>query len=205
VGHSIGGMTILSFCRLSGELLGREISGLVLIDTTYTKPLKTMIASPLMRALEKPVLVPLLYLTMVLWPLVWLWSLSSYLAGTAHLVTRLTSFSRGVTRGQLDFGTWFTVKQRPSIVAKGLRAVLRWDESDVLREIRIPARVVVGDADRMTLPSASRAMADSMPMAELIVVRPAGHTGILEEGSAYGEAIAGLSMVDIGSLNRAAE
>jgi len=43
-GHSIGGMTLLTFCRLFPELLGTKIIGLVLINTTYTMPLNTVVA-----------------------------------------------------------------------------------------------------------------------------------------------------------------
>jgi pimeloyl-ACP methyl ester carboxylesterase len=40
-GHSIGGMTLRTFCRLFPELLGPKVAGLVLINTTYTMPLNT--------------------------------------------------------------------------------------------------------------------------------------------------------------------
>jgi alpha/beta hydrolase family protein len=63
VGHSIGGMTILTFCRLFPGLLGREVAGIVLVNTTYTMPLNTAFAGGLLGVLRSPVLVPLLYLT----------------------------------------------------------------------------------------------------------------------------------------------
>jgi pimeloyl-ACP methyl ester carboxylesterase len=50
VGHSIGGMTILTFCRLFPALLGREVAGIVLVNTTYTMPLNTILAGGLLRA-----------------------------------------------------------------------------------------------------------------------------------------------------------
>ena len=70
VGHSIGGMAILTFCRLFPETLGREVAGIALVNTTYTMPLNTVLAGGLLRALRWPVLVPLLYVTVALWPLV---------------------------------------------------------------------------------------------------------------------------------------
>ncbi len=51
VGHSIGGMTIQTLARDHPELFGREVVGVVLLNTTYTNPLKTMILPRLMQAL----------------------------------------------------------------------------------------------------------------------------------------------------------
>jgi hypothetical protein len=41
VGHSIGGMINLTFCRLYPELVGSQIAGIAQLDTTYTNPVKT--------------------------------------------------------------------------------------------------------------------------------------------------------------------
>lgn len=41
VGHSIGGMINLTFCRLYPDLLGSQVAGIVQEDTTYTNPVKT--------------------------------------------------------------------------------------------------------------------------------------------------------------------
>jgi pimeloyl-ACP methyl ester carboxylesterase len=41
LGHSIGGMITLTFCRLFPEALGSRVRGLALVQTTYTKPVRT--------------------------------------------------------------------------------------------------------------------------------------------------------------------
>src|SRR5947209_17517989 len=69
VGHSIGGMINLTFCRLFPELLGREVAGIVQLDTTYTNPVKTTNHSRLSQALQKPVAEPLLHTMIALSPL----------------------------------------------------------------------------------------------------------------------------------------
>jgi pimeloyl-ACP methyl ester carboxylesterase len=117
-------------------------------------------------------------------------NLQSYLNGSSHLVNRLTSFSRAVSRGQLDFGAWFTVKAKPSVAAKGLLAALRWDEAATLSRLTVPTRVITADADRITLPGAAKHMHRTVPTSDLVRIAPAGHTGLLEEGRAYSEAIA---------------
>ena len=41
VGHSIGGMILLTYCKLFHAALGTRVRGLVLAHTTYTNPVKT--------------------------------------------------------------------------------------------------------------------------------------------------------------------
>ena len=56
----------------------------------------------LLRAVQRPLLEPLLHLTIWLSPIVWAMNWLSYLNGTAHLVTLFTGFAGDQTRGQLD-------------------------------------------------------------------------------------------------------
>lgn len=72
LGHSMGGMILLTFCRLFPESLGDRVAGLVLVDTSYTNPLKTAIFSKFLVPLQKPLIEPLLHLTTALSPLLWL-------------------------------------------------------------------------------------------------------------------------------------
>jgi pimeloyl-ACP methyl ester carboxylesterase len=190
VGHSIGGMTMLTFCRRYPALLGSKVKGLVLIDTTFTTPLRTTVGAGFLTGLQKPAAKAFLHLNRLLWPIVWWMNWQSYLNGTSHLVTRLMSFSREVTRGELDFATRFTATQHPGVVAKGLLATLDWDESSTLERISVPTTVIVGKEDRLTVPRASRHMAKTVPLGKLSEITPAGHSGIVEEGDAYAAAIA---------------
>ena len=103
VGHSIGGMILLTFCRVFPEALGQRVAGLVLAHTTYKNPVRTTRMASLYTMLEKPVIIPLTYLTIALWPLVWLMDIMSYLNGSAHRSTRRSSFAGTETPGQVDF------------------------------------------------------------------------------------------------------
>jgi pimeloyl-ACP methyl ester carboxylesterase len=190
VGHSIGGMMMLTLVRLHPDLFRHKVNGMVLMDTTHTWPLNTVMAGGLLRLLRWPIIEPLLLLTVLLSPLVWLTNLQSYLNGTSHIVNRITSLSHAVTRGQLEFGSKYNIKDKPSVIAKGLRAVLRWDETDTPATIPVPIRVIAGDADRLTKPEASVQISEMAPDADLVEISPAGHNGLLEEGVGYGAAIA---------------
>jgi pimeloyl-ACP methyl ester carboxylesterase len=190
VGHSIGGMMMLTLVRLHPDLFRHKVNGMVLMDTTHTWPLNTVMAGGLLRLLRWPIIEPLLLLTVLLSPLVWLTNLQSYLNGTSHIVNRITSLSHAVTRGQLEFGSKYNIKDKPSVIAKGLRAVLRWDETDTPATIPVPIRVIAGDADRLTKPEASVQISEMAPDADLVEISPAGHNGLLDEGVGYGAAIA---------------
>jgi pimeloyl-ACP methyl ester carboxylesterase len=192
VGHSIGGMMMLTLARQHPELLGSKINGMVFVDTTHTWPLDSVMAGGLLKLLRWPVVEPLLLLTQLFWPLIWLSNLQSYLNGTSHIVNRITSLSRGVTRGQLDFGSRFNVKDKPNVIAKGLRAVLRWNEERTPPALAVPVRVIAGDADRLTKPEAGLALSRLAPDADFVTISPAGHNGLLEEGGQYAAAIAQL-------------
>jgi pimeloyl-ACP methyl ester carboxylesterase len=63
LGHSIGGMIILTFCQLFPAALGTRVAGLVLVHTTYTNPVRMTKLAGLTTMLERPVIVPLLHLT----------------------------------------------------------------------------------------------------------------------------------------------
>jgi pimeloyl-ACP methyl ester carboxylesterase len=192
VGHSIGGMMILTLCRLHPDLLSRKVTGIVLLNTAHTSPFKSSAGGALLRLLRWPLIEPLLILTIILWPLAWLMNWLGFVNGTSNIVNRLTSATGGITRGQFDFATRFNVKARPSVVAKGLPAVLRWDESNTPARIAVPTRVVAADADRLTLPQAAIEMAQPIPDGEVVGISSAGHLGPIEQGEQYSEAIAGL-------------
>jgi len=66
---------------------------MVLVNTARSMPPDTLLDGGLLRALPSPVLVPLLYLRVLLWPLVWAMSRKSRLDGSAHEIIGWTAFS----------------------------------------------------------------------------------------------------------------
>ena len=164
VGHSIGGMITLTFCKEFPERLGTRVAGLVLVHTTYTNPVRTTQMAGLYTAIEKPVLIPLMYLTIALWPLVWLMNWMSYFNGSAHRSTHKSSFSGNETRGQLDFAARFMPHGRPDVLARGMLGMIAYDATEVLPGIKVPTLVVVGDKDTTTTPEAGEFIVSRSPM-----------------------------------------
>jgi len=74
-----------------------------------------------------------------------------------------------------------------------LADIVGFDARDLLRSIRIPTTVVVGDHDVMTPPAQSEALAAGIAGAELIILRGCGHMVMLERPAELDEAILSLA------------
>ena len=189
LGHSIGGMITLTFCRMFPEELGRRVSGLVLTHTTYTNPVRTVKGAPFLTAIETPVLKPLVYLTVALSPLVWLMNWMSYLNGSSHLATKRTSFGGAETWDQLDFAALFMAKASPAVLARGMLGMMRYDATETLEQIDVPALVIAGEIDPVCKPEASERMANDIPEAELRMLPRARHLGFIEHHAMFAESV----------------
>ncbi|MGE3818905.1 MAG: alpha/beta fold hydrolase [Isosphaeraceae bacterium] len=190
VGHSIGGMITLTYCEEYPQALGTRIAGLVLVHTTHTNPVRTTRMAWLLATLEKPVLIPLSYLTIGLWPLVWLMNWMSYFNGSAHRSTRNSSFAGNETWGQLDFVARFMPHARPDVLARGMLGMIAYDATEVLSRIHVPTLVVVGDKDSTTTPEAGEFIASRIPGAKLVTLSPAKHMGLIEHHDQFNQLVA---------------
>ncbi|HEX8569233.1 MAG TPA: alpha/beta hydrolase [Caulobacteraceae bacterium] len=190
VGHSIGGMTIQTLCALHPELLGDRIRGVVLLNTTHLRPVETTAASGLMKALWPVLLAPAAKLMIWLEPLFHLMAWQSYLSGQTHLAVRIGGFGRHVTRSQLEHTSLLTTKNRPGVQAKGDFAMMDWDVTHKLPDIRVPALVVTGDVDLLTKEEAGETIARLIPGARREKMEGCGHMGFYEYAPRYHEVIA---------------
>jgi pimeloyl-ACP methyl ester carboxylesterase len=189
LGHSIGGMITLTFCRLFPEALGSRVAGLALTHTTPTNPVRTTSGAAFYTAIEKPVLVPLMYLTIALSPLVWLMNWLNYRNGSAHLSTKRSSFGGTETWEQIDFGASFQPQASPAVLARGMLGMMRYDALETLARINIPALVVAGNKDSTTKPEASERIRAGIPAARLLTLAPAKHLGLVEHHEMYAKAV----------------
>lgn len=188
VGHSIGGMTIQTLARDHPDVVTRSVSGIVLLNTTYINPLRTIVLSSLMQGLRRPVIEPLMWIMILLQPLVWLSAWQGYFSGFAHVGNRL-GFGKHVTRSQLDHTALLPTRNSPAVQGHGNRAMFRWDATGALASCSVPVLVVGGDLDIVTKLEASRTIAADTPGAELMVVEGVNHMGFLERSDVYAQAI----------------
>ena len=180
LGHSIGGMIVLTYARLFPEMLKGRVAGLMIVHSTFTNPCRTARWAPLYTAIQKPILEPLCWLMIMLAPVVWLMNWMSYLNGSAHRSTSRTSFSGKETRGQLGFMTRYYIWAWPSVVARGFLGMFRYDATDALPRITTPTLVIAADRDEMCVPEAGKYMAHAMPHARMATIHEGRHCGLFE-------------------------
>jgi pimeloyl-ACP methyl ester carboxylesterase len=192
IGHSIGGMTMQTMVRDHPAALSR-VAGVVLLNTTYTNPLKTMILGRLLVTIQKPLLEPLMHLAVWLSPLVWISKWQSYLSGSVHAGMRL-GFGKYVTRTQLQHASLLATRSSPAIEAKGDLAMFHWDATSAMARFDKPVLVVGGDMDIVTKLEASEAITAQCPVAHLQVVEGVNHMGPMERSEIYNDAIAAFAV-----------
>ena len=193
VGHSIGGMVNLTFCRLFPQALGTQVAGIAQVDTSYTNPVKTTQNSQLSEALQKPVGEPVLHAMIWFSPLVRIMNWFSYQNGGLYLMNAKSGFAGSETRGQVDLISRYQVQSSPAVIARGTLGMFHWDASPVLPQIHVPVLILVGAQDTTTLPSASQHMHDTIPQSQLVSVSPSAHYGLLEQNVRFNEKIAEFS------------
>lgn len=190
VGHSIGGMINLTYCKLFPERLGREVAGIVQLNTTYTDPAKTTKNAESQVRLQNSIGEPVLHGTAALSPIVRVMNRLAYQSGLLHAYVASSSFAGTETRGQVDYAARAYAESSPAVVARGTLGMLHWDASDVLGRVSVPVLIVTADGDTTTLPGASEHMRAAIPNARLRTARPGAHLAVLERNREYNLAIA---------------
>ncbi|ORV14698.1 alpha/beta fold hydrolase [Mycobacterium celatum] len=175
VGHSMGGMTVLSHARQYPQHYGSRIVGAALISSAAEGVAK----SPLGEVLQNPALDAIRF--------------------TARSAPKLVHRGRHVARSLigpiLRAASYGDFNVSPSVVAfsqkmmhdtpiptmvEFLHALETHDETAALPTLgRIPTLIVCGDHDLLTPAEYSRKMASALPNCELIIVGRAGHLVLL--------------------------
>jgi pimeloyl-ACP methyl ester carboxylesterase len=178
-GHSMGGFTILTYCKVYFEKLS-GIKGIILEHTTYTNPTKTSILSRLLTTIQNPILKPLCWIMVALSPILWISKWMSYLNGNSLIMTRFLTFAGTQTGRQLDFATLLSTMAPPAITGRGVLGMFEYEATPVLNRIKVPTLVIGAAFDRLTKPEASITMNKSIPGSSLLLLSPAGHMGLIE-------------------------
>ena len=194
-GHSMGGMILLTFCRLFPQHLGTRVAGIGLVNTTFTNPVHTapVHTAPftnILRVLQKPLLEPILYLMIGLSPIVWVQTWLSYLNGTSHITGRFSSFAGRPTMGQLDYLMNRSARVAPSVLGRQMLGMMHYDATEVLEEIQIPTLIISANKDVATVVEASHYMHKQIENSELVVLAPSGHMSMMEQHEEFVEAVA---------------
>lgn len=179
VGHSVGGMIALQLCALRNEWLGSRIKGLVLCNTTYRPAYDTSIGGAVVSKIERVIRHPL-----------------DAIAGHHDRIERLrkivrpsdqiffavayAAFGPGASAKQIDFTYDMTADTSADVVFDLVKCYRDFDVTDVLSEVTVPALVLAGTHDRLTIAGASEYIAQHLPKADLRILDGCGHMTMLE-------------------------
>jgi pimeloyl-ACP methyl ester carboxylesterase len=185
VGHSIGGMIALQLCKARRELLGKRIKGLVLANTTYRPAAESFgiggaAVSRLERLTRRPMDVlgsqaaPIDRLRSVLPP-----------SDLFFLGVSLAAFGPSASASQVDLIYDMMSETATDVLFDLLKSYRHFDMRDFLTSVSIPALVIGGANDRLTLPDASVYLAEHLPQAKLELMERSGHMTMLEQHDAF--------------------
>ncbi len=185
IGHSMGTMIIMEYYRFFLRDNKTKVKAIVLSNPTYTNPLKTAIFAPLLKFLEKPLLVPSLYIQSLIPGVFKIMNILSYLNGSLHLSVAFTGFAGTQTRQELDFATKYGLKTPIKTVAQNTLSMLKYEVTDLLSEVSIPTQIIVATKDKMTKIEAGEFMSEKMPNTTLTIIQNASHMALLEKHDTY--------------------
>lgn len=177
VGHSMGGMTVLSHARQFPEQYGRRIIGAALISSAA----EGVTRSPLGEFLKNPALNAVRFTAKSAPKLIDRGrNVSRSLIGP---ILRAASFSDLQVSRSLDAFSQRMMNGTPISTLMGfLQALETHDETAGLWTLlKIPTLIACGDHDLLTPDEYSRLMAASLPQSELVIVEGASHLALLDK------------------------
>lgn len=184
VGHSMGGMTVLEFCRHFPHLLGDRVAGLILLNTTFTDALKTVVGAEVVGAIDRR-------LRRVLEGLLRDPRSSRVfrLRGDdlSWLLVRLFGFGPHASPSQVDHVRRLLAQFPSPPLIEIFRGMRDFDMTGALHTIGIPTLVVAGGDDRITTVKASERMAEEIPGATLEVLEDTGHMAMMERHERFND------------------
>ncbi|WP_158018944.1 alpha/beta fold hydrolase [Mycobacterium basiliense] len=185
VGHSMGGMTVLSHARQFPQRYGRRIVGAALISSAA----EGVTRSPLGEFLKNPALQAVRFTARSAPKLMHRGrNVSRSVVGP---ILRAASYSDLQVSRSLDAFSQQMMNGTPIATLVGfLHALEVHDETAGLWTLlRIPTLVACGDHDLLTPDEYSRKMANSLPLSELVIVAGASHLALLDKPDPINEGL----------------
>jgi pimeloyl-ACP methyl ester carboxylesterase len=185
VGHSMGGMTVLSHARQFPDQYGQRIVGAALISSAA----EGVTRSPLGEMLKNPALEALRFTARSAPRLMHRGrNVSRSLIGP---VLRAASYSDLHVSRSLDAFSQQMMNGTPIATLVGfLEALEKHDETAGLwTMLKVPTLIACGDHDLITPDEYSRKMAASMPSSELVIVTGASHLALLDKPDAINDGL----------------
>ena len=181
LGHSMGGMTIMALAEQRPELFaaGGRVSGVVLLDTSTGRLAEITLGLPAVFARGGAVL-PVVMKGMQRRKAI-IEKGRSEAGDVLWVFIKRIAFGGPVDPGLAEFVAQMIAATPVDVIAEFYPALMSHDKLSALGALRdCDVAIVCGDKDLVTPPSHSRAMADALPNAELVLIPDAGHQAMME-------------------------
>ena len=191
VGHSMGGMAILSFARQFPEEFGGRVAGVVLTDTAASDLLREVFGGlgirlgwALRRVGDRYTARPDLAERLQR-------RIRRYGVDLTFLVGWITNFGPGASPSQVEHVSRISADAHPEVWTHTLRDLVEMDLRHALKHVTVPALVIVGDRDLVTPKTSALALRAALPDARAVVITGAGHVSMMEKHRVWNEVVSG--------------
>ena len=184
VGHSMGGMTVMSLAAHRPELFGPRVVGVVLVSTAAGRVAEAMLPLPVRATgLLTGRVVPRVTRVMT--------RRKDTLEATrrvgsdlAFSLIRRMGFGTSPSPAQVEFIERIIAATPIEVIAAYVPTFTTHDKYEALDVVgRVPTLVLVGDRDRVVPPAQSKELAARTPGSELVVFDGAGHMLTMERAA----------------------
>jgi pimeloyl-ACP methyl ester carboxylesterase len=189
VGHSMGGMSIVSFAELFPEEFETRIQAVVLANTAAADVVKEVLGGLAARVGKFILPTPKRLLSK---PERAFWVRSGALGlspDIAFLVVRLTNFGSDASPSVVDHVASIAGQAPAEVWTDLIVSVAEINLAHALEHITVPTLVLVGDVDRITPPASALAVKRKLPKGRMVVLRDAGHCAMLERHDLFNRAV----------------
>jgi len=189
VGHSMGGMALLSFAEEFPEEFGTRVAGVVLADTAASDLVREALGDLGSRA-ERAI-------RPLLWRITGNVDRSDRVrrlvqqrgADLALLVARVTNFGPDASPSQVDHVSRLSASAPVEVWVHTARDLVDMDFREALANITVPALVIVGDRDILTPKGSAEALRDALPQGRAVAIARAGHVSMMERHRAFNQVL----------------
>jgi pimeloyl-ACP methyl ester carboxylesterase len=180
VGHSMGGMTIMSLADQRPDLFGRRVVAAALLSTSAGKLASVTFGLPALAGVALQRALPRVSVGLGRREQLFERARRGG-SDLSYAMTRHLSFATPVPTDVLDLMDRMISDTSVGVISAFAPELLRHDKLAALPVLKsIPTLILVGDKDVLTPPEHSEAIAEALPEAKHVVVPDSGHMVILE-------------------------
>jgi len=191
VGHSLGGMALLSFAEEFPQEFGTRVAAVVLADTAASDLVREALGDLGSRA-ERAI-------RPILWRVTGNVDRSDRVrrivqqrgADLALLLARVTNFGPDASPSQVDHVSRLSASAPVEVWVQTARDLVDLDLREALANITVPCLVVVGDRDLLTPKASAEALRDALPHGRAVAIARAGHLSMMERHQTFNEILEG--------------